>query len=81
MDRASVSVRLYRVLSRVRYAAIGGAIGGAVGGIVSKKAASTGAAVGALVGATFGETRVTARSRFDRMKERGEEELKRIPLE
>ncbi|WP_224267788.1 YMGG-like glycine zipper-containing protein [Haloprofundus salinisoli] len=76
-----LSVRLHRVLSRVRYAAIGGAIGGAVGAVLSKKAASTGAAIGALVGATFGETQVTARSQFDRVKERGEEELKRIPLE
>ena len=46
------------IVSRAKYAAVGGAIGGAVGGLVNRNAASTGAALGALVGATLGEKRV-----------------------
>ncbi|WP_224448398.1 YMGG-like glycine zipper-containing protein [Haloprofundus salilacus] len=79
MDSASIHLR--RMLSRARYAAIGAAIGAGLGGLFSKEAASTGGAIGALVGATFGETRVTARDRIDRIRARGEEEFKRIPLE
>lgn len=75
------SIGLKRTLSRSRHAAIGGAIGGAVGGLISPKSASTGAAVGGFVGALVGETRVTARSRFEQMRETGQDRMERIPLE
>jgi len=70
--------RIRRVLSRARYAAIGGAIGGAVGGLISRNAASSGAALGALAGAFIGETRADASSRIDEIKERGEETVDEI---
>ncbi len=57
------------MLSRARYAAIGGAIGGAVGGLISRNAASSGAALGALAGAFIGETRADASGRIDELKE------------
>ncbi|WP_117594236.1 hypothetical protein [Haloprofundus halophilus] len=81
MDRNDATAHFRRMLSRARYAAIGAAIGAGLGGLFGKEAASTGGAVGALLGATFGETRVSARSRFDKLRARSEEEFKRIPLE
>ncbi len=62
-----------RILSRAKYAAIGGAIGGAVGGVFSRNAASTGAALGALLGAAIGEKRVDAVSYISEIKERKSE--------
>lgn len=70
--------RLTLALSRARYAAIGGAIGGGLGGLFGRNAASSGAAIGALVGAVIGESRVTARTRFDELRERGEEHLEGV---
>ncbi|EFW91391.1 hypothetical protein ZOD2009_14831 [Haladaptatus paucihalophilus DX253] len=64
-------------MSRARHAAIGAAIGGAIGGFISRNAASTGGAIGAFVGAMVGETRVTARSRIDRVRERGQKRVER----
>jgi hypothetical protein len=66
--------RVKRVLSRVRYAAIGAAVGGGLGAIVSRSAASTGAGVGALVGATVGEKRVDVKSIVEDVKGKEEEE-------
>jgi osmotically inducible lipoprotein OsmB len=62
--------RIKRVLSRARYAAIGGAIGAGIGGLVGRNAASTGGALGAIVGATIGEKRVTVDSFIDDVKEK-----------
>jgi osmotically inducible lipoprotein OsmB len=68
-----VKRQLELVLSRARYAAIGAAVGGGLGGLFSRSAASSGAAVGALVGATVGESRLTAQTRLDELREqRGE---------
>ena len=65
--------QIERVLSRVKYAAIGGAIGAAIGGLFSANGASSGAAVGALVGAVIGEKRVEVTSIVTEMKDRGPE--------
>lgn len=62
--------RLERVISRVKFAAIGGAIGAALGGLYSANAASSGAAIGALVGAVIGEKRVEMTSLVTGIKER-----------
>lgn len=62
--------KIYRALSRAKYAAIGAAIGGGIGGLMNKNAASTGAAMGALAGAIIGEKRVTVTSFVDEFKER-----------
>lgn len=72
---AMVREKITLALSRARYAAIGAAVGAAVGGLFSRSAASSGAAVGALVGAIVGESRVTARSRIEELRTRGEESL------
>lgn len=60
--------RIKRMLSRVRYAAIGAAIGAGIGGLVSRNAASSGGAIGGLVGATIGEKRGGVASVVDRVK-------------
>ena len=65
--------RLAVVISRAKYAAIGGAIGGAAGGLLNKNAASTGAAIGALAGAMVGEKRVMVTSFVSDVKERKSE--------
>lgn len=64
-----VKQQLELVLSRARYAAIGAAIGGGIGGLFSRSAASSGAAIGALVGSVVGESRLTAQSRIDELRE------------
>ena len=66
--------RLKRVLSRVRYAAIGAAVGGGLGAVLSRSAASTGAGVGALLGATIGEKRVEVKSLVRDVKREKSEE-------
>lgn len=62
--------RIQFVISRAKYAAIGGAIGGAAGGLFGRNAASTGAAIGALAGAIVGEKRVAVTSFVSEVKER-----------
>jgi hypothetical protein len=49
---------------------MGAAIGGGVGGLFSRNMASSGAALGAMLGAAFGETRLSAKERFDGVKDR-----------
>lgn len=65
--------RLHVMVSRAKYAGVGGAIGGIVGGLISRNAASTGAAVGALAGATVGEKRVFVTSFVSDVKRRKDE--------
>lgn len=62
--------RFSMIVSRAKYAGIGGAIGGFAGGLINKNAASTGAAIGALVGAIVGEKRVMVTSLVSDVKER-----------
>lgn len=58
------------ILSRAKYAAVGGAIGGAVGGIFGRNTASTGAAIGAFAGAIVGEKSVAVTSFVSNVKEK-----------
>lgn len=63
--------RIRGTLSRARHAAIGAAVGAFVGGLISREAASTGGAVGALAGAVIGETRFSAETRFEEVRQSG----------
>jgi len=69
-DISQLRTRATNVLLRARYAAMGAAVGAAIGGLVSRNAASTGGAIGGLVGAVIAETRWTASSALETVRER-----------
>ena len=73
--------KIRRALSRSRHAAIGAAFGAFLGGLISREAASTGGALGALVGALIGETRFSAESRIDEVRQSGRGKLDRFRSE